>query len=180
VTLVAFNDNMFTLVRRESEAAARARAVERLAAWGGTALYDVVVRALDTLSRQTGRRALVIFSDGDDQSSQASYEQVERLVREGDATLFMVGLGRGATIDALKDKMEQLAAASGGRALFVERSDRLEQPFAEIVEELSNQYLLAIEPRRDGKWHTLTVQVPNTKYRVRARQGYKAPGGGTQ
>jgi VWFA-related protein len=177
VTLVAFNDNLFTLVRRESDAAARVRAVERLSAWGGTALYDVVVRSLDMLSRQAGRRALVVFSDGDDQSSQASYEHVERLVREGDATLFMIALGRGAKIDALKQRAEQLAAASGGRALFVERSDRLDEPFAEIVEELSNQYMLAIDPKQDGKWHTLSVQVPNTRYRVRARQGYKAPGG---
>jgi Ca-activated chloride channel family protein len=177
VTLVAFNDNLFTLVRREANTAARARAVERLSAWGGTALYDVVVRSLDMLSRQAGRRALVVFSDGDDQSSQASYEHVERLVRESDATLFMVGLGRGAKIEALKEKMEQLALASGGRTLFVERSDRLDEPFAEIVEELSNQYMLAIDPKQDGRWHAITVQVPNTRYRVRARQGYKAPGG---
>lgn len=47
VTLVAFNDALFTLARRESNAAARARAVERLSAWGGTALYDVIVRSLD-------------------------------------------------------------------------------------------------------------------------------------
>jgi Ca-activated chloride channel family protein len=179
-TLVAFNDAMFTLARRESNPAVRKRAVSRLSAWGGTALYDVIVRSLDMLSRHPGRRALVIFSDGDDQASQASFADVERLVREGDATLFMVGLGRGATNDELKRKMEQLALASGGRALFVERSDQLAEPFAAIVEELSNQYMLGFEPRQDGKWHTIDVQVPNTRYRVRARQGYKAPAGSTR
>ncbi len=180
VTLVAFNDAMFTLARRESNAATRTRAVERLSPWGSTALYDVVVRSLDMLSRHPGRRALVIFSDGDDQSSQASFADVERLVREGDATVFMVGLGRGARNDALKHKMEQLALASGGRALFVERSDQLGGPFAAIVEELSNQYMLGFEPKRDGRWHKIDVQVPNTRYRVRARQGYKAPEGSTR
>ena len=180
VTLIAFNDAMFTLARRESNAAARSRAVDRLSPWGSTALYDVIVRSLDLLSRQPGRRALVIFSDGDDQSSQSSFQEVERLVREGDATLFMVGLGRGATNEPLKEKMEQLALASGGRALFVERSDRLGEPFAAIVEELSNQYMLGFDPKRDGRWHTIEVQVPNTRYRVRARQGYKAPDGGTR
>jgi VWFA-related protein len=180
VTLVAFNDAMFTLSRRESNPAARARAVDRLSPWGSTALYDVIVRSLDMLSRQAGRRALVVFSDGDDQSSQSSFEDVERLVREGDATLFMVALGRGAKNEALKDKMERLALASGGRALFVDRSDELGGPFAEVVEELSNQYMLGFEPTRDGEWHTIEVQVPNTRYRVRARQGYKGPGGGTR
>jgi VWFA-related protein len=180
VTLVAFNDAMFTLARRESNPAARTRAVERLSPWGSTALYDVIVRSLDILSRHPGRRALVLFSDGDDQASQASFQDVERLVREGDATLFMVGLGRGATNSELKDKMEQLALASGGRALFVNRSDQLGESFAAIVEELSNQYMLGFEPKRDGKWHTIEVQVPNTRYRVRARQGYQAPGGSTR
>ncbi|MGH9347345.1 MAG: VWA domain-containing protein [Vicinamibacterales bacterium] len=180
VTLVAFNDAMFTLARRESNAAARTRAVDRLSPWGGTALYDVIVRSLDLLSRQAGRRALVIFSDGDDQSSQSSFEEVQRFVREGDATVFMVGLGRGATNRDLKDKMEELALASGGRAMFVDRGDQLAGPFAAIVEELSNQYLLGFDPKRDGKWHTIEVQVPNTRYRVRARQGYKAPDGGTR
>lgn len=180
VTLVAFNDAMFTLARRESNPAVRTRAVERLSPWGSTALYDVIVRSLDILSRHPGRRALVIFSDGDDQASQASFHDVERLVREGDATVFMVGLGRGATNNDLKDKMDQLALASGGRALFVDRSDQLGAPFAAIVEELSNQYMLGFEPARDGKWHTIDVQVPNTRYRVRARQGYKAPEGSTR
>jgi Ca-activated chloride channel homolog len=180
VTLVAFNDAMFTLARRESNPAARTRAVERLSPWGSTALYDVIVRSLDILARHPGRRALVIFSDGDDQASQASFQDVERLVREGDATVFMVGLGRGATNSELKDRMEQLALASGGRALFVDRSDQLGAPFAAIVEELSNQYMLGFEPKRDGKWHTIEVQVPNTRYRVRARQGYKGPEGSTR
>jgi VWFA-related protein len=180
VTLVAFNDAMFTLARRESNPAARARAVDRLSPWGSTALYDVIVRSLDLLSRQPGRRALVVFSDGDDQASQASFAEVERLVREGDATVFMVGLGRGATNDALKEKMEQLALASGGRALLVDRSDRLGDSFAAIVEELSNQYMLGFAPKQDGRWHRIEVEVPNTRHRVRARQGYQAPAGGTR
>jgi VWFA-related protein len=92
----------------------------------------------------------------------------------------MVGLGRGATNSELKEKMEQLALASGGRALFVDRSDQLGEPFAAIVEELSNQYMLGFEPKHDGKWHDIDLQVPNTKYRVRARQGYKAPEGSTR
>ena len=179
VTLVAFNDAMFTLARREANPAARARAVDRLSPWGSTALYDVIVRSLDLLSRQPGRRALVVFSDGDDQASQASFAEVERLVREGDATVFMVGLGRGATNDALQEKMERLALASGGRALLVDRSDRLGDSFAAIVEELSNQYMLGFAPKQDGRWHRIEVEVPNTRHRVRARQGYQAPAGGT-
>ena len=177
VTVAAFNDNMFTLTRRETSQAQRTRAVDRLTAWGGTALYDVIIRGVQQLSKQPGRRVLVVFSDGDDRTSHATIHAVEQAVRANDATLFMVALGRGVKEAQLKSGIERLVDLSGGRVLFVERSDQLDEPFADILQELSNQYMLAIDPQHDGKWHTLSVEVPNTRYRVRARQGYKAPGG---
>lgn len=179
VTLVAFNDNMFTLTRRETSVAQRTRAVDRLAPWGGTALYDVIVRGVQQLSRAAGRRVLVVFSDGDDRSSHATIGAVEKAVRANDATLFMVALGRGVREAQLKSGIERMVNLSGGRALFVERSDQLDQPFTEILEELSNQYMLSYEStnsKRDGAWREVKIEVPGTGYEVRARQGYRAPG----
>jgi hypothetical protein len=57
VSLVAFNDSMFTLARRDANASQRLRAVDRLAPWGGTAIYDVIVRSVQLLSKQPGRRS---------------------------------------------------------------------------------------------------------------------------
>ena len=180
VTLTAFNDNLFTLTTRETSADQRVRAVDRLAPWGGTALYDVIIRGLQQLTRQPGRRVLVVFSDGDDRTSHATLPSVEQAVRASDATLFMVALGRGARNEALKTGIEQLADLSGGRALFVDRADRLDEPFAEIIEELANQYLIGYESTsaaRDTAWHEVKVELPGHRYSVRARQGYRRPGG---
>jgi Ca-activated chloride channel family protein len=179
VTVAAFNDNMFTLTRRETSVAQRTRAVDRLTAWGGTALYDVIIRGVQQLSKQPGRRVLVVFSDGDDRTSHATIHAVEQAVRANDATLFMVALGRGVKEAQLKSGIERLVDLSGGRALFVERSDQLDQPFAEILEELSNQYILGYESKnlkRDGSWRAVKLEIPGTNYSVRARQGYRAPG----
>jgi Ca-activated chloride channel family protein len=179
VTLAAFNDNMFTLTKRETSIPQRTRAVDRLTAWGGTALYDVIIRGVQQLSRQPGRRVLVVFSDGDDRTSHATIHAVEQAVRTNDATLFMVALGRGVKEAQLKSGIERLVDLSGGRALFVERSDQLDEPFAEILEELSNQYVLGYESsntRRDGSWREVKLEIPRTDYSVRARQGYRAPG----
>jgi Ca-activated chloride channel family protein len=178
VTLTAFNDNMFTLTRRDTAPAQRVRAVDRLAPWGGTALYDVIVKGLQQLSKQPGRRVLVIFTDGDDKSSHSTLQAVEQAVRSSDATLFMVALGSGVRNASIKSSIERLVDMSGGRALFVERSDQLDVPFAEIVEELSNQYLIGYESnnaRRDGAWRAIRVDLPDHRYSVRARQGYNAP-----
>jgi Ca-activated chloride channel homolog len=178
VTLTAFNDNLFTLTRRETSPEQRLRAVDRLKPWGGTALYDVIVRGLQQLSKQPGRRVLVVFSDGDDRTSHATLESVEQAVRASDATLFMVALGSGVQRAHLKSGIERLVDLSGGRALFVERSDRLDGPFAEILEELANQYLIGYQStnaKRDGAWREIELELPNHSYSVRARQGYRAP-----
>jgi Ca-activated chloride channel family protein len=179
VTLAAFNDHLFTLARRETNAAQRQRAVDRLAPWGGTALYDVVVRGVQLLSRAPGRRVLVVFSDGDDRTSHATIANVEAAMRTTDTTLFMVALGRGAREAQLRSGIQRLITLSGGRGLFVERSEHLEEAFAEIVVELSNQYLIGYQStnaKRDGTWREIAIDLPGSGHTVRARQGYKAPG----
>ena len=176
VTLTAFNDNLFTLTRRETAPEARLRAVDRLAPWGGTALYDVIIRGLQQLSKQPGRRVLVVFSDGDDRTSHATLDGVEQAVQASDATLFMVALGRGVRNATLKTGIERLVDLSGGRALFVERADQLDEPFSEILEELANQYLIGYESSgtsSDGSWREIRVELPAHRYGVRARQGYR-------
>jgi VWFA-related protein len=177
VTLVGFNNNILTLARREASPAVRARAVDRLQPWGGTALYDVIARSIDQLGREQGRRALVIFTDGDDQSSHVSLEDVERRVDASDATLYLVGQGRAQHHPELRRILDRLATISGGRTLYPEGDTGLEKTFAEIVEELSNQYLLVYPPAnvvRDDSWREIAVELTDSRYRVRARKGYRA------
>jgi Ca-activated chloride channel family protein len=174
VTVVAFNDATFTVARPGMSMDARAQALDQLTAWGGTALYDVIAESIQRLNGRA-RKALVVFSDGDDQHSRTTFADIRRLIDESDATVFTVGLGRGASQQDLRKKLEELADASGGLALFADDPDKLTQPFADIVETLSNQYTISFEPRRDGRYHELTVQVPGRDVRVRARRGYVAP-----
>jgi Ca-activated chloride channel family protein len=176
VTLVGFNDNVFTLARRESNMTARSRAVDRLAPWGGTSLYDAIIKSLEMLGRQTGRRSLVVFSDGDDVNSHATMEAAIKRAEASDATLYMVGQGRATRIDKLKKLLDRLAETSGGRAFHTEKDDELDSAFESIIEELSNQYLISYPPTnatRDGSWRRIKVEVKGD-YRVRARQGYRA------
>lgn len=178
VTLVAFNDDMFVLTRRETSPETRLKAIERLTAWGGTTLYDVIIRSLDLVSRQPGRRSLVVFSDGEDQSSQASFATVDRALKGSDATLFMVGLGRGRQESNLRETLEALAEPTGGRALFADRPSDLGKTFADLLNELTRQYLIGYESTnlaRDGGWRAIELDLPDTRYRVRARKGYFAP-----
>jgi VWFA-related protein len=178
VTVLAFNENIFTLARRSTDQSARARAVDRMDSWGGTALYDVIIDAVEVLGRQAGRRAIVLFSDGDDQSSHAPLGAAIRATEGSDATIYAIGQGRAVNTPGLQKLMRQLATVSGGRAFFTEDPEKLDTIFADILEDLRNQYLFgypAPSSQRDGIWHTIRVEVAGGKYQVRARQGYRLP-----
>jgi len=174
VTVVAFNDTTFTIARPEMNPEERTQALDQLSAWGGTALYDAIAESIQRLNGRA-RKALIVFSDGEDRDSRVTFPDVRRFIDESDATVFTVGLGRGASQQDLRAKLGELADASGGLALFADDPEELAEPFADIVETLANQYTLSFEPRRDGKYHELMVQVPGRDVRVRARRGYVAP-----
>ncbi len=179
VTLLGFNDNIFTLTRKTTDPADRMKAVDRLAPWGSTALYDVLLRGVEMLGRQTGRKALVVFTDGEDQGSHATINDVERRLQSSDVTLYMIGQGRGVTMEPLRRIMERLSVPTGGRALFSDSIDELHTAFADLLDELSNQYLLGYQSsnsRRDDAWRKIKVDVDG-HHDVRARQGYRALAG---
>jgi Ca-activated chloride channel family protein len=176
VTLLGFNNNIFTLTRRSTDPAERVTAVDRLAPWGATALYDVIIRGVELLGKETGRKSLIVFTDGEDEGSHAPIDEVERRLQASDVTLYMIGQGRGTSREPLKKIMQRLAQPTGGRALFTEKIDELKSAFAELLDELSHQYLLGYEPtnsRRDDTFRRIKVDVEG-HYQVRARRGYRA------
>jgi VWFA-related protein len=176
VTLLGFNDTIFTFTRRTTDPAERMKVVDRLSPWGSTVLYDVILRGVDMLGRQTGRKALVVFTDGEDQGSHAVIGDVERRLQASDVTLYMIGQGRGVKVEGLKKIMESLSLPTGGRALFTDSIDELHGAFNDLLEELSNQYLLGYAPAntaRDDSWRRIKVSVDGYR-EVRARQGYRA------
>jgi len=179
VTLLGFNDNIFTVTRKQTDPGERIRAVDRLAPWGSTALYDVILRGVEILGRQTGRKALVIFTDGEDQGSHATIQDVERRLQSSDVTLYMIGQGRGVTMEPLRRIMERVSTPTGGRALFTENIEELHNAFADLLDELSNQYLLGYQStntKRDDQWRRIKVDVDGHR-EVRSRQGYRALAG---
>jgi VWFA-related protein len=176
VTLLGFNDTVFTLARRATDPAQRMRVVDRLAPWGGTALYDVIVRGTDALGQQGGRKALVVFTDGEDHGSRVSLEDAERRLQSSDVMLYLIAHGRGVTEDRPKSVMHRLVTPTGGRVFATRGIEALEGAFALLLEELSNQYLLGYQPTntlRNDAWREIKVDV-NGYTNVRARLGYRA------
>ena len=176
-TIIGFNDTMFLATEREKDQKAREEAVDLLTPWGGTSLYDATVSAIDLVSRDWGRKGIVIFSDGDDRNSITPRDAATARVQASDAMLYTVGFGGGATVPGLKLKLEQYAHDTGGRAFFPQRTQDLNRVFDDIVEELANQYILSYSStnlKQDNSWRSIKVRIKNGKYDVRARDGYRA------
>jgi VWFA-related protein len=176
VTVLGFNDSVITVARKTTNLADRLAAVDRLAPWGATALYDAIALGIDTLGQQTGRKAMVVFSDGEDQGSNLTIGAVEQRLQASDVTLYMIGQGRGISAEPLKKIMQRLADPTGGRALFTESVDKLHGAFEELLQELSHQYLVGYQSTntaRDGTLRELKVEVEGPG-RIRARKSYRA------
>ena len=175
-TVVGFNESIYTLARRSTDQTIRERAIGRLRAWGGTALYDAIVHAIDVLARQTGRRAIVLFTDGEDQNSHAPMGTAIARVEASDAMIYVVGQGRAVHSKDLQKLLQRIATTSGGRAFFSNTPRKLDEAFGEILDDLHHQYLMsypAPDDQRDGKWHSISVKAGGGKYKVRARSGYR-------
>jgi Ca-activated chloride channel homolog len=178
-TLLGFNDTMFVVAESETDPRVREDAVELLTSWGGTALYDATVAALDSVSRRWGRKGVIIFSDGDDRHSLTRRETAMARVQSSDAMLFTVGYGGAHSVPELRKRLEEYARSTGGRAFFPRETRELDDVFGSIIAELSNQYVLSYSSANrspDHAWRSIKVQVPKGNYDIRARQGYRTIG----
>lgn len=156
----------------------------------GTALYDALYFGVQTvMSGRHSRRVIVLISDGDDNASKRTFNEVAELLRRSDVTLFSIGLIDEATAQssiAIEGArvLEDLAAMTGGRQWFFSRSlnaEVLKEVFHQLAAELQNQYQLSIEKqdvRGREKFRKVTVKLnmPKEKGRpklyVRCRHGY--------
>jgi Ca-activated chloride channel family protein len=151
---------------------------------GTTALYDAVAIYLSRITETSGRKVLVLFTDGDDTTSRLQAQEVLRLVRSNAVTIypvaFMGGEHHPGSAEAMRARafLNELAVSSGGQVFQPSASKELAAIYQKILDELGSQYVLGYvsdNPARDGKFRRLTVQVSRSGLRVRHRPGYYAP-----
>lgn len=150
---------------------------------GSTSLFDAIISAAAYLRPYTGRRVLVIVSDGIETTSRNDFETTIQRVLADDCQIFIVqtGLYDGANLRALaaERRMEQLAWQTGGAVYIPKTTAELNTAFQQIAADLAHQYVLSYYPgdeRRDGRFHVIDLRIRARKdVRVRARKGYYSP-----
>jgi VWFA-related protein len=156
-------------------------AIGQYQANGGTALYDALARSLERLRNVEGRRAVVVLTDGRDEDnpgtgpgSVSTYEDVLAGLDETDALVFTIGLG--PNVD--REKLQEIAARTGGESYFPEHVGELDAEYRRILENLRRRYVISYTSTNsvhDGAWRTVEIRSRQSGVVIEHRGGYFAP-----
>lgn len=187
-----FNDHAEVRQELTTDQALLRRQLQAVTASGSTALYDAILAGLDQLKEgRHDKKALLVVTDGADNSSKHSFQEVLERARAENVVIYVVGMfdpvrlaSESTREDQLRVLLSQFAEVTGGRAYFPKTVKQCEQACIDIARDLREQYGLGYYPRPkllDGSWRSIQVQLslPEALYKdgltARTRSGYFAP-----
>jgi len=172
VGAVSFDDNVTVISRLSSDKGPLLKAIAKITVGKDTALNDAVMNALALLSPFTGRRAVVVLTDGKENRSKASRKEAIEEARKVGVPVITVGLGAEVDASALK----AIAGRTGGRSFFARESSELPSLYRAIARQLINQYRVTLQSQKslDNGWHSLRVVLKTSKGKAEVERLYLA------
>ena len=184
ITLVDFDTEVRIARYDESNLPRLVERIRSRTAEGNTALYDAIGVYLDNASHEQGRKILVLYSDGGDNESEITVNDLKQLLRASDVTVYSIGFVSHLSTSAralMQSSLQEMAEITGGQFFLPTSMKDLEAAYEKIKREISAQYsigYLSTNERADGAWRKVEIKVVGEgrkDVRLRARQGYYAP-----
>ena len=184
--LIGFNSRPQLLLNHTRDSDALMQKLTFVQTRGQTALYDATYLGVERVTRGAHKkRAILLISDGQDNSSRYTFNELKRMLKESDVIIYAIGIvgaGGDSQLDyAGRAILEELAGVSGGKAFFPSTGAEMNDTFERIALELRTQYSIGYRPStfaNDGKWHKIKVRVQPPRgfprLFVRGREGYFA------
>lgn len=157
---------------------------------GGTSIWDSIIAAsADLLAREAGRKTIVLLTDGVDTTSRMKLDDAINEALRAEVVIYAIGIGDPASGGTFigngvnEGALKKLTEATGGRAVIPNSRRDLDSAFAQLEQDMRQQYLLAYEPTNetlDGSFRKIEIKVPKVKekdLKIRHRRGYYAPKG---
>jgi len=155
--------------------------IARVDAIGGTAMRDAVHMGEDYLRDHAARdrKVLIVLTDGNDNASTVSLDQIRQAAEQRDIVIYAVGLTHeAARAPIAHHELDRLAGKTGGSAYYPASIDAVDAVALEIAQQIRNQYTLAYAPLNqalDGSYRTIRLAVAGAEhFSVRTRAGYRA------
>jgi VWFA-related protein len=160
------------------------RSLAAVKPFGQTAIYDAIDLALNEMEKaKYSKKAILLVTDGIDNSSKTSFQELLEHVKRSRVAIYNVGLLSESGGEAAETSLLRIAEASGGRAYFPETPEEAHTQMQRIARDLREQYTLGYfptNPNRDGTWRSVRVQVTPPagfplKLTTNYRHGYYGP-----
>jgi len=152
------------------------RAVRTTVAGDDAALYNCLLLTVKDAAQFTGRKVIVVFSNGPDNASVVPPEDVAELAQSTGVVIYMVSTQLAQLEPVSTAVFERMTAATGGKAYFAKNWHEQKQAFASIRDDLNHLYSLSYYPHANPNrgWRSITVKlVGEKKYHIRTRNGYR-------
>jgi Ca-activated chloride channel family protein len=180
VALYSFNWEIVKQIGFTRNAAQFDRSLRNLRGEAGTSLYDAVLLASRDIQDRTGRKVLVIVTDGGDTTSHSDFLRASEAAQLADAVIYPVLVvpitnEAGRNVGG-ENALTTFAQRTGGRVFAPSLGAALDDAFQQIIRDLRTQYLLAFYPKdvpaTKERYHSLDVAVSDPRLRAQARSGY--------
>ncbi len=154
------------------------RAVRSTVAGDEAALYNALLLTLKDAAQNTGRKVVVVFSNGPDNSSVVPPEDVAEFAQSAGVSIYMISTRKAQLEPVSTAVFDRMTAATGGKAYFAKDWKDEHRAFASIRDDLAHLYLLSYypKPNTNAGWRTIQVRLVGDqlkKYKVRTRDGYR-------
>lgn len=173
VLLLAIGSEVEVLSPLSTDHRAQYDALRAIDPWGTTPLFDATREAIEAIQGASGRRALILISDGNDRYSTMSGAAIVEEARRRDVLVYPIVLQR-----SVPPTLDMLAGVTGARAIAVRDTGTLGMTLSSLAGELRRQYLIGYAPPAGDDagsgWRSISVRVTRPGLRVRAREGYYA------
>jgi len=190
LALIIGFDRSITLVQDYTENVRLLKqAIDELEIGGGTSVYDAVYLACkEKLSREAGRKAIIMISDGEDTTSKVKFNEALLSAHQSDTVIYTISnsvrssfpFGRRPRVGYGGGDMATLrkfSSETGGATFSVNNENTFGKIFDQIAQELRSQYSLGYNSTnnaKDGKFRQIKIIPRDSSYTVRARKGYYA------
>ncbi len=154
------------------------RAVRSRVAGDEAALYNTLLLTLKDAAQYTGRKVVVVFSNGPDNSSVVPPEDVAEFAQSAGVSIYMISTQEAKLEPVSTAVFERMTAATGGKAYFAKNWREEKRAFASVRDDLAHLYSLSYYPKANPNsgWRAIKVKLVGEhmkKYNIRTRNGYR-------
>ena len=173
--VVFFNHDVFEDTEFSNDLSELSNSISMAFPFGATALYDAVGYCLKLLKGMPGLNIIIIFSDGEDNSSFMDPYTLIKKAERSNTIIYAIGSRTASYNNEYQEILKKLSSSSGGILFFIENTSEVQKMYELIRRDIKAEYVLEFSPKKHGagkRFRGITVKIPGKRYNIRTIKGY--------